>query len=98
MDILEKVDPRYIHNKEILKAMYEFHEANCMALHVSKYLQDQKAKKKRKPRSIWVRPYLTRRPALGHYDNLMRELAVENPELRWSGLSPDYDGPDYDGP
>ena len=38
-------------------------------------------KAQRKPRSCWVRPYLRRRLAHGHYANLMRELSLETPDL-----------------
>ena len=47
-------------------------------------LQDEQQKqqaKARKPRSVWVRPYLERRIQYGHYDNLMQELNRECPEL-----------------
>ena len=37
--------------------------------------------KEEKKRSVWVRPYLTRRASKGHYHNLMRELAEEDPDL-----------------
>ena len=47
-------------------------------------LQDEQQKqqaKTRKPRSVWVRPYLKRRIQYGYYNNLIQELALECPEL-----------------
>ena len=37
--------------------------------------------KRRKECRWWVRPYLLRRRNFGHYDNLMQELAQEDPVL-----------------
>ena len=34
----------------------------------------------RKPRSVWVKPWLIRRPDLGSYDKLFHELRAEDPE------------------
>ena len=36
-------------------------------------------KRKRKPRSCWVKPWIKRRKELGHYDTLLVELALEDP-------------------
>ena len=44
-------------------------------------LQQQEEEHERKARRTWVWPYLQRRMEHGHYDNLMRELADECPEL-----------------
>lgn len=38
-------------------------------------------KKNRKKRSVWVRPYLLRRPQYGHYETLMMELEREDAVL-----------------
>ena len=46
------------------------------------YTAQKREKENRKSeRSVWVRPYLQRRRKQGHYDNLMRELAEEDPIL-----------------
>lgn len=51
-----------------------------LALHAAGLL-DPAPKRKKKQRSVWVRPYLLRRPKLGYYENLMMELEKENPVL-----------------
>lgn len=50
-----------------------------------------KRKKRPKERSVWVRPYLRRRAIHGHYDNLMRELSDEHPDLYRNFLRLDKD-------
>ena len=42
---------------------------------------EMRMRRKRKRRSVWVRPYLRRRVEKGHYENLMQELAEEDPVL-----------------
>ena len=49
---------------------------------LAQYQQQQDERRRtRRPRSVWVRPYLQRRRDVGHYDNLMRELSLEGPVL-----------------
>ena len=43
--------------------------------------QKTKMMRKRAKKSCWVQPYLARRMELGNYDNLMKELRNETPEL-----------------
>ncbi|KAK3883340.1 hypothetical protein Pcinc_012376 [Petrolisthes cinctipes] len=42
------------------------------------WLHLKNRRKRRKTRSVWIRPYLTRRASHGHHENLMRELAEED--------------------
>ena len=44
-------------------------------------IEMQLQKKQRRPRRAWVWPYLHRRLEYCHYDTLMQELYLENPEL-----------------
>ena len=52
---------------------------------------EEEEKPKKRKRSVWVRPYLKRRSKLGHYDNLMQELALEDPILYKNFLRIDED-------
>ena len=52
--------------------------------------EEEEPKKKKKCR-VWVRPYLQRRRIQGFYENLMQELAAEDPELYKNFLRMDSD-------
>ena len=47
----------------------------------AKQKEKQRKKKQRAKKRFWVRPYLQRRLDMGHYSNLMQELARETPQL-----------------
>ena len=40
---------------------------------------NKKKKKQKKLRAYWTKPWLLRRTSFGHYENLMKELALEDP-------------------
>lgn len=78
-DILAVITPANRHNKELMKAILEYTQALVM-VEVSK-VHLATRKKQRRAGRVWGWPYLQRRVELGHYDNLMEELAAESPEL-----------------
>lgn len=41
------------------------------------WLHLKNRRKRRMPRSLWIRPHLTRRASHGHHMNIMRELAED---------------------
>ena len=72
--------------KDILELNNCFMSAMCVLAFLHDRRQEQRRKeeelsRKRKRRTMWVRPYLRRRLAHGHYDNLMRELSGEDKDL-----------------
>lgn len=71
--ILGRDDPGLM--KDILNLEHYYVSALCVLS------QRGKQGKKKKVRSVWVRPYLTRSQSHGHYDNLMQELAEEDTVL-----------------
>ena len=79
--IMALITPANRHRKDLMKAILEYIHANVLVQVVKVYLEMEKKKKRRRPRRAWVWPYLQRRVELGHYDNLMAELARENPLL-----------------
>lgn len=50
-------------------------------MHVATQLTKNTGAKKPRPRHCWVRPYLGRRVEQGHYDNILRQLALPSPDL-----------------
>ena len=80
-DILALITPSNSHNTELMEAILEYVHAMVLVEVVKAHLASEKQEKKRRPRRVWAWPYLQRRVELGHYDNLMEELATECPEL-----------------
>ncbi|XP_066938955.1 uncharacterized protein [Macrobrachium rosenbergii] len=80
-DIVALITPAHKQQRDVMEAVVEY--VHCMVLveAVKAYIAIENKKKKRRPRRVWAWPYLQRRVELGHYDNLMEELATENPEL-----------------
>ena len=72
--------PANIRNKKKLRAIMSYLDA-VERFGLGLALQQQEEQQRRAPRAVWVWPYLQRRMEQGHYDNLMRELADECPEL-----------------
>ena len=50
----------------------------------------QRQKKKRQ-RALWIRPWLLRRPSYGHYENLIREMALEDHKCFYNFMRMDKD-------
>ena len=59
---------------------FEFSFIILLVIFTQHALEEEDKNRKRK-RSVWVRPHLKRRRLQGHYDNLMQELAAEDPIL-----------------
>ena len=72
--------PETIRNPKLFAALYAYLNSLEM-LGFGLALQQQEEEYERKARRTWVWPYLQRRMEHGHYDNLMRELADECPEI-----------------
>lgn len=53
-------------------------QAVMLALLAEMEQEREERRRERRPRSMWVRPWLARRPLLGHYDRLMQELMRES--------------------
>ncbi|KAK7054592.1 hypothetical protein SK128_000102, partial [Halocaridina rubra] len=49
--------------------------------HQRALLQKEEEAARRRRRRYWIRPYLRRRARLGHYENVMKELSLESPDL-----------------
>ena len=65
---------------ELVRAILDFEYLHSVTMYTLLKRMRRKTRKA-KERCVWVRPYLTRRASHGHYDNLMRELALEDPQL-----------------
>ena len=76
MDLLRLEHAKYKVVVELLLQEEEDEEA------AAQEAKKRKSTRQRPPkRSVWVRPYLKRRTNKGHYDNLIKELAEEDPLL-----------------
>lgn len=76
MNLIEFIDSDIVKNRQLVAAIVAFERLHIITLqYVVQLIQ------KRKARSTWVRGYLTRRATEGQYQNLMRELADEDPLL-----------------
>ena len=49
-------------------------------IHIDQYFRWRRRRLRRKPRSVWVRPWIQRRNEYGMYDKLMGELRSEDPK------------------
>lgn len=71
MSLLEHIPDVINKDPELAMAMFEC-ECSFMAImahNISKKQQEEEEEKKKNKRSVWVRPYLTRRASKGHYHN-----------------------------
>lgn len=81
MSLMYYITPTLIRrDPELVRAILDFEYLHSVTLYTLLKRMRRKTRKA-KERSVWVRPYLTRRASHGHYDNLMRELALEDPQL-----------------
>ena len=70
--------PLFIHrNPKLAKAILKFDHSYVTTGAVFA-IREKNWDKRRKERSVWVRPYLLHRRNFGQYDNLMRELVEED--------------------
>ncbi|MPC63275.1 hypothetical protein E2C01_057371 [Portunus trituberculatus] len=70
--------------RDILKMKTTYFRGLCeywMIMMLLQIEEDRKKRTQRRRRSVWVRPYLRRLAALGQFDNLMKEVSLETPEL-----------------
>lgn len=81
MSLINYIDMDMVRRRPALaQAIMEYEKQFIITVYA--LVKDAEEKKKRKKRrSVWVRPYLLRRRTHGHYGNLMKELAVEDPVL-----------------
>ncbi|KAK3887566.1 hypothetical protein Pcinc_008272 [Petrolisthes cinctipes] len=80
MEYLNLITEDIVEDPEFVKAFIFYQRSNLMTM-VRLWLHLQNSRKRRKTRSVWIRPYLTRRASHGHHKNFMRELAEEDPLL-----------------
>ena len=71
--------PDHQHDPDLVKCLLEYVDS-LLLLRVLRVMK-RRQKKVRKRRRCWVHPYLQRREEKGYYNNLMKELAAENPQL-----------------
>ena len=87
MSFLQYIPQLARRNLQLAWLLFNFEKLNFEFLVLAteleiEYLKEETRKtRKRKRRSVWVRPYLRRRIEKGQYENLMRELACEDPML-----------------
>ena len=69
---LRQLQIQHLHVR--LRMMRQQHDKLLLALTVA---EQEEAHRQRRRRTCWVKPWLQRRPLLGQYDTLMRELMRE---------------------
>ena len=81
MSLINYIDMDMVRRRPALaQAIMQYEKQYIIALYA--LVKDAEEKEKRKKRrSVWVRPYLIRRRTHGYYGNLMKELAAEDPVL-----------------
>lgn len=79
--LIALITPRNVRrNKKLVVAIMEYINAQVLVEAVKYEIALEKSHQRR-PRKHWVRQFIQRRFELGHYDNLMQELARESPDL-----------------
>ena len=76
--LLEK-DPALA--KDVIDLNHYLTSAMVLAAYMQDEEDEERRQKRKKRRREWVRPYLRRRVAQGHYENLMHELCGEEKEM-----------------
>ena len=80
MSLLQYIPDVIDNDPELAEMILNYENSFILVLVTCTLLQQPKKRRKRK-RSMWVRPYLQCRKQQGHYNNLVRELANEDPDL-----------------
>ena len=75
------ITPRNLRNRKLMRAIIDYVDAIERVVIAKAQIEEENQKSTRKPRSVWMWPYLQRRMEYGHYENLMQELSRECPEL-----------------
>lgn len=79
MDLLQLVNEDIFDDPELCRAFLFISDLGLVTSVAAITLL--KERRRRKNRSMWVRPYLRRRETHGHFENLMQELEMEDPVL-----------------
>ena len=62
-----------------MQQLYEAHRLNQQnQIVIAQILVDRQRRRRPRPKTYWVKPWLSRRLDYGHYDRLMRELEAED--------------------